>query len=116
MKKSELESGMLAETRNGNRYLLFKNKAGQLSGKSIKHENKAYGWVGWFLDSGLRSDLEFELCEYSIDKIWWGSDASDMLEARDKDLIWERNHKVKEYTIEQLQEKLGEEFKIVKNK
>ena len=115
MKKSELESGMLAETRNGNRYLLFKNKAGELSGKSVRNGNATgNGWIDWY--SRLNVDLEYELCEYSIDKVWWGSDASDMLEARDGHLIWDRNHKVKEYTIEQLQEKLGEEFKIVKNK
>jgi hypothetical protein len=106
---------MLVETRNGNRYLLFKNKVGELSGKSVKNENTTGdGWMTF--DGGFNSDLEYELCEYSIDKVWWGEDASDMLEARDGHLIWKRNHKVKEYTIEQLQEKLGEEFKIVKNK
>ena len=29
-------------------------------------------------------------------------------------LLWEREKYIKEYTIEQLQEKLGEEFKIIK--
>ena len=115
MKKSELESGMLIQTRNGSKYLLFKNKAGQLSGKSVRNGNATKDeWVGW--QTGLNSDLEYNYEYFSIDKVWWGEDASDMLEARDGHLIWDRNHKVKEYTIEQLQEKLGEEFKIVKNK
>lgn len=111
MKKSDLKSGMVVETRNGNRYLL------------VEHRGKIFllGYDGFNYMSSYEEDLTMiSNPDYDIDKVWNGFPSSfKYLAAFDPErAVWTREE-TREITAEEafriLKEHYGCPVKIMDN-
>ena len=109
MKKSELRTGMLVETLNEEIYFVSLggiNNSDMLlnidGGSFMPLCNIAY-------DLNALSSKSL-----NITKVYQPITKSLTLDIRNCDLIWKREEKVKEYTMNELIKKVGHEFKIKK--
>ena len=106
MTKKDLESGMVVETRGGDRHLVIK-KSGVINFMSL--DGKTF-----FDEEDIEDDMTFpEWCDYcNIMKVFaGGTTLNDCRETTD--LIWERKES-KEMTVAEIEKALGYPVKVVK--
>ena len=109
MKFSELDSGMVVEVRGGDRYLVLKNKDGDVNLMNVNRHTSLSGW-----GAGRR---------YTESMLSWTGDCFDIMRvysevftfdgAKGTDLcVWVRNDP-KEMTLDDVSAALGYPVKIV---
>lgn len=112
MKKSDLKTGMVVETRNGEKYLVMLNT----DYKDMELINFKGGYLSLY---SYNSELifteqpfrEFDIVKaYSVENsIRWLLSNKECMEFK---LIWEREER-KEMTLEEIEKELGYKIKIV---
>lgn len=110
MKKSELKTGMIVECNNGAAYLVQLNHfRGRDMLLNLSRESKLEA-------DGYNEDLTSNDndVDFNIIRVHESNCLFLPLKVQDCHLIWERKKEIPEYTMEELIEKLGEEFKIKK--
>lgn len=106
MTKKDLESGMVVETRDGDRYLVIE-KSGVINFMNL--DGKTY-----FDEKNMKDDMTFpEWCDHcDIMKVFPGDITLDGCRET-TDLIWERKEP-KEMTVAEIEAALGYPVKVVK--
>lgn len=112
MKKADLRTGMVVETRNGNKYLVMLNP--DCEGKELINFDSGFMPLSRYNDNLMlkTGDEEFDIMKvYSVE-------ASICRLLRDKErmefkLIWEREEETKEMTVKEIEKELGYNIKIV---
>ena len=112
MEKSDLKTGMIAETRNGEKYLVMLEP--DCEGKELINFGSGFMPLSRYADSLMinTGDEGFDIMKvYSV-----GGSIHRLL--RDKErmnfkLIWEREEGTKEMTVKEIERELGYKIKIV---
>jgi len=111
--KKDLKAGMLVECRNGDMGILMPT--------THNEELNVCRYNQWGISNleDYDDDLIFTTYKddgYDIMKVYGYTSIKKPLvvEIGDRELLWERKEDIKEYTMEESQEKLGEEFKLIK--
>ena len=109
MKKSDLKTGMVVESRNGDKYLVMLNP--DCEGKDLICFSGSYMSLKDYTDT-----LEYPNSDYGIVKVFTiGKSISYILSAKallEFKLIWEREER-KEMTLKEIEKELGYKIKIV---
>lgn len=117
MKKSELKTGYVVEDRRGHRGIVMLNTPGGdiVGGRSLEDLMSKINSTWYPLDS-MKEDLKSKGCDsrYDIVKVYGISCNSEAISlSRVGDLLWKRKE-IKQYTMKELEEIVGHEFKIKK--
>ena len=112
MTKSELKTGMIVTTRNGVKYMVFKDAAIGSSHNSINVLVDLNERL-WDNFGSYNEDMTcYHSTKFDIMKVETCQRTADLLHDKCLTTIWERKEK-KRYTYAQLKEILGTEFEIV---
>ena len=105
MKKSELKSGMVVESRNGNRYVLIE----------IFGELTLVRDGGWNYIDNYNEDLNNSIHDLDIVNVYDGIRAGfeEITNVSGSRLLWSRYEK-KKMTVSQIEKQLGYEIEIVR--
>lgn len=111
MKKSDLKTGMVVETRNGEKYLVMLEP--DCEGRELIRFNVGYMSLNDYNDELMLKKLneKFDIVKvYSVESsICWLLGDKESMKFK---LIWERSEP-KEMTIEEIEAELGYKIKIV---
>ena len=109
MKFSELDSGMVVELRGGDRYLVLKNKSGNVN---LMNANGSSALCGWDSGKEYTESMRSRLDDY-LDIVRVYADVLIFNDAKYTDLcIWMRGYE-KEMTLDEVSAALGYPVKIV---
>lgn len=112
MKKSDLKTGMVVETRNGEKYLVMLEP----DCKDMELINFKGGYMPLYYYNNELIFTEQSVQGFDVVKVysvgWTICDLLSDKECMEFKLIWERNEP-KEMTIEEIEEELGYKIKIV---
>lgn len=118
--KSDLKTGMIATTRNGDKYLVLTNFASEYScGDCLLDISKPTNWhrLSSYDESLKRVDSgekEHDIIKIDLIQHCYGV-RPDLNPSYTKiEVIWKRKENIPEYTMEEAIAKMGYEFKIKK--
>ena len=116
MKKSDLKTGMVVETRNGEKYLVMLNT----DYKDMELINFKGGYLPLYYYNSELIFAEQPFREFDIVKAYLVENSIRWLlsnkERMEFKLIWERKEEVKEMTVKEIEKELGYTVKIVRDK
>ena len=120
MKKSDLKTGMIVETREGNEYIVFINTCKTESNPDINNvlvgQNNKWLNLYNYNENMEHINGEFEGV-FDIVKVYIPyhpfTFTNITYQKEDRRLIWERDKKIKEVTLKELEEYFGYRIKIV---